>query len=108
MHRFVEHMTTINGRGFLFEFLNVDWGNGTDPFYLLLQRTLNDMAESFNCEAHSNCSTEYGLEYAFVREGGQDYDVVRLGAVGYALSVKVALQVSPAYILAEDRYGLPF
>jgi hypothetical protein len=98
MYRFVEGMTTIDGRGYLFEFNHVKWGNETDPFYLLLQRTLNEMAETFECKAHSNCSTPYALEYSWVKGNGMEYDTVRLGAYAYAIGVKVETEVAHDYI----------
>jgi hypothetical protein len=107
MYRFVDNMTTIDGRGFLFEFYNVDWGNETNPFYLLLRRTLDEMAETFNCLPHNNCGTDYALEYAYVTSGGMGYDTVRLGAYAYALGVKVETEVASDY-MRGDVDGIPF
>ena len=98
MYVFNEFMTEIEGRGYLFEFNHVKWGSETDPFYLLVQRTLKDMAEAFNCEAHSNCSTPYALEYSYVKGHGTEYDTVRLGAYAYAVGVKVETEVAHDYI----------
>ena len=108
MHRFADNMTTIEGRGFLFEFLNVDWDNENDPFYLLLQRTLKEMAEVFNCQAYNNCGTDYALEYAYVINGGISYRTTRLGAYAYAVGVKVQLDVASQYMVMEDDDGIPF
>jgi hypothetical protein len=110
MHRFADNMTTIEGRGFLFEFLSVDWGNENDPFYILLQRTLKEMAEVFNCQAHNNCGTDYALEYAYVMNGGIRYETTRLGAYAYAVGVKVQLDVASQYMVMEDEDGnwIPF
>jgi hypothetical protein len=107
MHRFAINMTTIEGRGFLFEFLGVDWGNENDPFYILLQRTLKEMAEVFNCQAHNNCGTDYALEYAYVMNGGIRYETTRLGAYAYAVGVKVQLDVATDYMRGEED-GIPF
>lgn len=107
MHRFVDNMTTIDGRGYLFEFYDVDWGNESDPFYLLLQRTLNDMAETFNCKAHYNCGTDYALEYAYISSGGMSYGAVRLGAFAYALGIKTDIEVASDYMKGEVD-GIPF
>jgi hypothetical protein len=107
MHRFVDNMTTIDGRGYLFEFYDVDWGNESDPFYLLLKRTLDEMADTFNCKAHSNCSTDYALEYAYISSGGMSYGVVRLGAYDYALGIKTDIEVASDYMKGEVD-GIPF
>jgi hypothetical protein len=101
MRRFVEGMTEIEGRGYLFEFDHVRWGNTLDPFYLLVDRTLRDMAETFNCEANSNHSTDYALEYAYVKGNGMEYDTVRLGAYAYAIGVKVETEVANDFITGE-------
>ena len=98
MYKFEDGMTTIDGRGYLFELYNVAWGNETNPFYLLLQRTLKEMAETFNCEMHSNHSTPYALEYSYVKGRGMEYDTVRLGNYAYAVGVKVETEVAHDYI----------
>jgi len=108
MHRFADNMTTIEGRGYLFEFLSVDWDNENDPFNLLLRRTLREMAETFNCKPHNNCGTDYALEYAYVMNGGIRYETTRLGAYAYAVGVKVQLDVASQYMMMEDEDGIPF
>jgi len=94
MYMFNEFMTEIEGRGYLFEFHHIKWGDDSDPFYLLLQRTLKDMAEAFGLRTHDNCSTPYALEYSYVRAKGMEYDTVRLGAYAYAVGVKVETEVA--------------
>ena len=101
MYVFNKFMTEIEGRGYLWEIPHVRWGNETDPFYLLVQRTLKDMAETFNCEANSNHSTDYALEYAYVKGNGMEYDTVRLGAYAYAVGVKVETEVANDFIRGE-------
>lgn len=98
MHRFMDGITTIDGRGYLFELYNVAWGNETSPFYLLIQRTLKEMAETFNCEAH-NTASSYGLEYSWVKGNGMAYDTVRLGNYAYAVGVKVETEVAHDYMM---------
>lgn len=107
MYRFVDNMTTIDGRGYLFEFYDVDWGNESDPFYLLLTRTLDEMAETFNCRPHNNCGTDYALEYAYISSGGLSYGAVRLGAFAYALGIKTDIEVASDYVRG-DLDGIPF
>lgn len=102
MYQLADHMTEVDGRGYLWELHHVKWGNEADPFYLLLQRTLNEMAEAFNCEAHSNHSTPYALEYAWVRGNGMEYDTVRLGAYAYAVGVKVETEVAADFLISEE------
>ena len=102
MHRLDDSMTEVDGRGYLFELYHVKWGDESDPFYLLLQRTLNDMAEAFNCEPHSNHSTPYALEYSYVKGNGMEYDTVRLGAYAYAVGVKVETEVAADFLIAEE------
>jgi hypothetical protein len=99
MYKFMDGITTIDGRGYLFELYNVDWGNETNPFYLLIQRTLKEMAETFDCDPHSNCSTPYALEYSWVKGGGMEYDTVRLGNYAYAVGVKVETEVAHDYMM---------
>jgi hypothetical protein len=99
MERFMDGITTIDGRGYLFELYNVAWGNETSPFYLLIQRTLKEMAETFNCDPHSNCSTPYALEYSWVKGNGMAYDTVRLGNYAYAVGVKVETEVAHDYMM---------
>jgi hypothetical protein len=101
MHKFVECLYEIEGRGYLFDFDHVAWGNENDPFYLLVDRTLRDMAETFNCGANSNHSTDYALEYAYVKGNGMEYDTVRLGAYAYAVGVKVETEVAHDFITGE-------
>jgi len=101
MRTFAVNMTEIEGRGYLFEFDDVVWGNENNPFYLLVDRTLKDMAEAFNCEANSNHSTDYALEYAYVKGNGMEYDTVRLGAYAYAIGVKVETEVANDFITGE-------
>lgn len=96
------NMTEVDGRGYLFELNGVAWGNENSPFYLLLHRTLKDMAEAFGCEEHSNYSTPYALEYSWVRGNGMEYDTVRLGAYAYAVGVKVETEVASDFLIAED------
>lgn len=102
MYKLTDGMTEVEGRGYLWEIPHVKWGNENDPFYLLLARTLNEMADAFGCEPHSNNSTPYALEYSWVRGNGMEYDSVRLGAYAYAVGVKVETEVAADYLLAED------
>jgi hypothetical protein len=102
MYVFNEFMTEVEGRGYMFELRHVKWGDCTDPFYLLLQRTLDEMAETFNCQPHSNNSTPYALEYSWVKGHGMEYDTVRLGAYAYAVGVKVETEVAADFLLEED------
>lgn len=97
-----EFMTEIEGRGYLFELRHVKWGNENDPFYLLLQRTLKDMADAFNCEEHSNHSTPYALEYAYSIGNGMEYETKRMGAYAYAVGVKVETEVAADFLVAEE------
>jgi hypothetical protein len=97
MYVFNEFMTEIEGRGYLFEFNHVKWGNGTDPFYQLIQRTLKEMAETFNLLSH-NTASSYALEYSWVKGKGMEYDTVRLGNYAYAVGVKVECEVAHDYI----------
>jgi len=97
MYRFMDGITTIDGRGYLFELNNVYWGDETNPFYLLIQRTLKEMAETFNCEAH-NTASSYALEYSWVKGNGMAYDTVRLGNYAYAVGVKVETEVAHDYV----------
>ena len=99
MYKFMDGITTIDGRGYLFELYNVAWGKESDPFYLLIQRTLKEMAETFNCDPHSNCSTPYALEYSYVKGNGMEYDTVRLGNYAYAVGVKVETEVAHDYMV---------
>jgi hypothetical protein len=98
MHRLVDGMSDIGGRGFLFELYNVNWGSETDPFYLLIQRTLKDMAETFDLNPHNTASC-YALEYSWVKGGGMEYDTVRLGNYAYAVGVKVETEVAHDYMV---------
>ena len=102
MHRFADSMTEVDGRGYMFELNSVGWGDRNDPFYLLLHRTLNEMADTFDCKSHSNHSTPYALEYSWVRGNGMEYDTVRLGAYAYAVGVKVEVETAADFFLAED------
>lgn len=102
MQVFTDNMTEVEGRGYLWEFNGVGWGNERSPFYLLLRRTLDEMTETFNCQPHSNCSTPYALEYSWVRGHGMEYDSVRLGAYAYAVGVKVETEVAADFLLAEE------
>jgi len=102
MYVFNEFMTEVEGRGYMFQLNRVKWGNENDPFYLLLQRTLKDMAEAFNLRSHDNCSTPYALEYSWVKGHGMEYDTVRLGNYAYAVGVKVETEVAADFLLAED------
>jgi len=102
MYVFNEFMTEVEGRGYMFEFHRVRWGNNNDPFNLLVQRTLNDMAETFECKPHSNNSTPYALEYSWVKGNGMEYDTVRLGNYAYAVGVKVEVEVAPDFFIAEE------
>jgi hypothetical protein len=97
MERFMDGITTIDGRGYLFELNYVAWGKESDPFYLLIQRTLKEMAETFNCEAH-NTASSYALEYSWVKGNGMEYDTVRLGNYAYAVGVKVETEVAHDYV----------
>ena len=101
MYVFNEFMTEIEGRGYLFEFDHVRWADNSDPFYRLIDRTLKEMQETFNCEPHSNCSTPYALEYSYVKGNGMEYDTVRLGAYAYAVGVKVETEVANDFIRGE-------
>ena len=98
MHRFVDAMSDIGGRGFLFELYNVAWGKGSDPFYLLIQRTLKEMAETFDLFSH-NTASSYALEYSYVKGNGMEYDTVRLGNYAYAVGVKVQTEVARDYMM---------
>ena len=98
MYRFMDGITTIDGRGYLFEFDRVRWGDETDPFYQLIQRTLKEMAETFNCEAY-NTASSYALEYSWVKGNGMAYDTVRLGNYAYAVGVKVETEVAHDYMM---------
>lgn len=102
MHQLADNMTEVDGRGYLFELNGVAWGNENSPFYLLLQRTLDEMAETFNLREHDNCSTSYALEYSWVRGHGMEYDSVRLGAYAYAVGVKVETEVAADFLIAEE------
>ena len=102
MHGFTNCMTEIEGRGYLFELPYVEWGNENSPFYLLVQRTLKDMADAFNCEEHSNHSTPYALEYAYVIGNGMEYNTIRMGAYAYAVGVKVETEVAADFLVAEE------
>ena len=102
MYVFNEFMTEVDGRGYMFELRHVKWGDETDPFYLLLARTLKEMAETFGCKSHSNNSTPYALEYSWVRGNGMEYDTVRLGAYAYAVGVKVEVETAADFFLAEE------
>lgn len=97
-----EFMTEVEGRGYMFELRNIKWGDCTDPLYLLLLRTLDDMADTFNCKPHSNCSTPYALEYSWVKGGGIEYDTVRLGNYAYAVGVKVDVETAADFFIAEE------
>ena len=99
---FKDHMTEVDGRGYLFEFHRIEWGNKVNPFYLLLARTLKEMADAFNLHPHSNCSTPYALEYSWVKGNGLEYDTVRLGAYAYAVGVKVETEVANDFFTAEE------
>lgn len=101
MYKFMDGITTIDGRGYLFELYNVAWGKESDPFYLLIQRTLKEMAETFNCEAH-NTASSYALEYSWVKGNGMAYDTVRLGNYAYAVGVKVETEVAHDYMMGVD------
>ena len=101
MHRFTEGMTEIEGRGYLFELNHVSWGNDNNPFFVLAWRTIRDMQEAFYCHPHSNHSTPYALEYAYVKGNGMEYDTVRLGAYAYAVGVKVETEVASDFIRGE-------
>jgi hypothetical protein len=102
MHRLADSMTEVDGRGYMFELRRVEWGNEVNPFYLLLARTLKEMAEAFNLHPHSNCSTPYALEYSWVKGNGLEYDTVRLGAYAYAVGVKVEVEVANDFFTAEE------
>lgn len=98
MHAFKRGMVEIEGRGYLFKLTGVHWGDETSPAYLLLQRTLNDMMETFDCKEFSNCSTVYALEYSHVARNGMEYDTKRMGAYAYAIGVKVMTEVADDFI----------
>lgn len=102
MRTFAVNMTEIEGRGYLFEFDDVVWGNENNPFYLLVQRTLNEMADAFNCEEHSNHSTPYALEYSWVKGNGMEYNTIRMGAYAYAVGVKIETEVAADFLVAEE------
>jgi hypothetical protein len=102
MRTFAVNMTEIEGRGYLFEFDDVVWGNENNPFYLLVQRTLKDMADAFNCEEHSNHSTPYALEYSWVKGNGMEYNTIRMGAYAYAVGVKIETEVAADFLVAEE------
>ena len=98
MHRFLEGMHEIEGRGYLFKINGVHWGEERNPLYLLIQRTLKEMADAFDCTLHSGDSTPYALEYAHVRSDGMEYDTVRLGAYAYAVGVVVETEVAGDFL----------
>ena len=102
MRTFAVNMTEIEGRGYLFEFDDVVWGNENNPFYLLVQRTLKEMADAFNCEEHSNHSTPYALEYSWVKGNGMEYNTIRMGAYAYAVGVKVEVETAADFFIAEE------
>jgi len=102
MYMFSEFMTEVDGRGYMFEFHRVRWGDERDPFYLLVQRTLKDMAEAFNCKEFSNHSTPYALEYSYSKGNGMEYETVRMGAYAYAVGVKVEVEIANDFFLAEE------
>jgi hypothetical protein len=102
MYVFNEFMTEVDGRGYMFQLDRVKWGDCTDPFYLLLLRTLDEMADAFNCQPHSNNSTPYALEYSWVKGNGMEYDTVRLGAYAYAVGVKVEVETAADFFIAEE------
>lgn len=102
MWNMAKHTHEVEGRGYLWEIPHVKWGDENDPFYFLLKRTLDEMAEVFNCEAHSNHSTPYALEYSYVKGNGMEYDSVRLGAYAHAVGVKVETEVAADFFLVED------
>lgn len=102
MHRLADSMTEVDGRGYMFELNHVKWADNSDPFYLLLLRTLDEMEEAFNLREHDNCSTPYALEYSWVKGHGMEYDSVRLGAYAYAVGVKVETEVAADFFIAED------
>lgn len=102
MYVFNEFMTEVDGRGYMFQLDRVKWGDCTDPFYLLLLRTLDEMADAFGCKPHSNHSTPYALEYSWVKGQGMEYDTVRLGNYAYAVGVKVEVETAADFFLAEE------
>ena len=99
---FRDHMTEVDGRGYLFELPHVKWGNEGNHFFVLLRDTLKEMADAFNLHPHSNCSTPYALEYSWVKGNGLEYDTVRLGAYAYAVGVKVETEVANDFFTAEE------
>jgi hypothetical protein len=101
MWELVRGMTEIEGRGYLFELDRVRWADNSDPLYRLIDRTLKEIQETFNCGANSNHSTPYALEYSYVKGNGMEYDTVRLGAYAYAVGVKVELEVANDFIRGE-------
>ena len=94
-----KHTHEIEGRGYLWEIPHIKWGDYSDPFYQLLDRTIKEMQETFNCQPHSNHSSDYALEYAYVKGNGMEYDTVRLGAYAYAVGVKVETEVAHDYMM---------
>jgi len=100
MWELVRGMTEIEGRGYLFELDRVRWADNSDPFYRLIDRTLKEMAETFDLNSH-NTASSYALEYAYVKGNGMEYDTVRLGAYAYAVGVKVELEVANDFIRGE-------
>ena len=99
---FRDHMTEVDGRGYLFELPHVKWGNEGNHFFVLLRDTLKEMADAFNLHPHSNCSTPYALEYSWVKGNGLEYDTVRLGAYAYAVGVKVEVETAADFFIAEE------
>ena len=99
---FRDHMTEVDGRGYLFELPHVKWGNEGNHFFVLLRDTLKEMADAFNLHPHSNCSTPYALEYSWVKASGMEYDTVRLGAYAYAVGVKVEVETAADFFIAEE------
>lgn len=102
MYKLADNMTEVEGRGYMFELQHVKWGDCTDPFYLLLLRTLDEMADAFGCEPHSNNSTPYALEYSWVKGRGMEYDTVRLGNYAYAVGVKVEVETAADFFISEE------
>ena len=102
MYMFAEFMTEVDGRGYMFEFHHIKWGDENDPFYLLVQRTLKEMAEAFDCKEFSNHPTPYALEYSYSKGNGMEYDTIRMGAYAYAVGVKVEVEIATDFFLAEE------
>ena len=105
MFHFKHNMKEIENRGYLFEFASIAWRDETSPTYLLVKRTLDEMAEVFNCKApqagvNVKNDTQYALEYAYRTYDAMEYNTVRLGRYAYALGVRVSIETADDFFNA--------